>query len=89
MNYCTNHCDSKQLLQRHPWRNPPLLRTPKLWNCDMIQGAHTIQTKFLPTNSKILGIWGDVGNFYRLSQSYPALTNFTQEITGINVQFYG
>ena len=29
MNYCTNYCDSKQLLQRHPLRNPPLLRTPK------------------------------------------------------------
>ena len=29
MNYCTNDCDSKQLLQRHPLRNPPLLRTPK------------------------------------------------------------
>ena len=23
MNYCTNYCDSKQLLQRHPLRNPP------------------------------------------------------------------
>ena len=29
MNYRTNYCDSKQLLQRHPLRNPPLLRTPK------------------------------------------------------------
>ena len=31
MNYCTNYCDGKQLLQRHPLRNPPLLRlrTPK------------------------------------------------------------
>ena len=28
MTYCTNHCDRKQLLQRHPLRNPPLLRTP-------------------------------------------------------------
>ena len=28
MNYCTNYCDGKQLLQRHPLRNPPLLRTP-------------------------------------------------------------
>ena len=27
MNSCTNHCDSKQPLQRHPLRNPPLLRT--------------------------------------------------------------
>ena len=27
MNYCTNYCNSKQLLQRHPLRNPPLLRT--------------------------------------------------------------
>ena len=24
MNYCTNYCDSKQLLQRHPLRNPAL-----------------------------------------------------------------
>ena len=31
MNSCTNYCDGKQLLQRHPLRNPPLLRTPK--NC--------------------------------------------------------
>ena len=30
MNYCTNYCDTKQLLQRHPLRNPPLLQTPKL-----------------------------------------------------------
>ena len=29
MNYCTNYCDGKQLLQRHPLQNPPLLRTPK------------------------------------------------------------
>ena len=28
-NYCTKYCDGKQLLQRHPLRNPPLLRTPK------------------------------------------------------------
>ena len=30
MKYCTNYCDSKQLLQRHPLRNPPRLRTPNL-----------------------------------------------------------
>ena len=29
MNYCMNYCMSKQLLQRHPLRNTPLLRTPK------------------------------------------------------------
>ena len=27
-NYCTNYCERKQLLQRHPLRNPLLLRTP-------------------------------------------------------------
>ena len=30
MNYCTNYCDGKELLQRHPLRNPPLRRTPKV-----------------------------------------------------------
>ena len=38
MNYCTNYCNSQQLLQRHPLRNllGSLLRTPKkegLWSC--------------------------------------------------------
>ena len=28
MIYCTNYCDSKQILRRYPLRNPPLLRTP-------------------------------------------------------------
>ena len=32
MNYWTNECDRKQLLQRHPLRNPPLLRTSKFIN---------------------------------------------------------
>ena len=29
MSYCTNHCDRKQLLRRHPLRNPSLLWTPE------------------------------------------------------------
>ena len=28
ISYCTNYCDRKLLLRRHPLRNPPLLRTP-------------------------------------------------------------
>ena len=30
MNYCTNYCDSKQILQRHPLRNPPLPEHPRM-----------------------------------------------------------
>ena len=30
MNYCKNYCARKELLQQHPLRNPPLLRTPKI-----------------------------------------------------------
>ena len=41
ISYCTNHCDREQLLRRHPVRNPPPLRTPKVQNYYI----HTIDTE--------------------------------------------
>ena len=90
MSYCTNYCDGKQLLQRHPLRNPPLLRTPNFrlawkfpcWPSEVLTKngpwwvAPLNKEHFRKTNSTTHCAWQDISWWKHIaSMTYVQVNN--------------